>query len=75
MKLLNGMVRPAYGEVDKTSPWFGKPTFEIRYAPDEALSPDQDRRGQQQQASHGDFRVVRWIKCSFAGGSVTRRCL
>ena len=32
----NGLVRPAYGEVDSTSPWFGKPTFEINYAPDEA---------------------------------------
>ena len=36
VKLLNGLVKPAYGEVDKTSPWFGKPTFEIKYAPDEA---------------------------------------
>ena len=36
VKLLHGMVRPAYGEVDRSSPWFGKPTFEIRYAPDEA---------------------------------------
>ena len=36
VKLLNGTVKPAYGEVDKTSPWFGKPTFEIRFAPDEA---------------------------------------
>ena len=27
---------PAYGEVDKSSPWFGKPNFEIKYAPDEA---------------------------------------
>jgi peptide/nickel transport system substrate-binding protein len=36
VKLLNGMVKPAYGEVDRTSPWFGKPTFEIRFAPDEA---------------------------------------
>jgi peptide/nickel transport system substrate-binding protein len=36
VKLLNGLVKPAYGEVDRTSPWFGKPTFEIRYAPDEA---------------------------------------
>ena len=36
VKLLNGTVRPAYGEVDRTSPWFGKPTFVIKYAPDEA---------------------------------------
>jgi len=36
VKLLNGLVKPAYGEVDRSSPWFGKPTFEIKYAPDEA---------------------------------------
>jgi peptide/nickel transport system substrate-binding protein len=36
VKLLNGLVTPAYGEVDRSSPWFGKPTFEIKYAPDAA---------------------------------------
>jgi ABC-type transport system substrate-binding protein len=36
VKLLGGLVTPAYGEVDKSSAWFGKPTFEIKYAPDEA---------------------------------------
>jgi peptide/nickel transport system substrate-binding protein len=36
VKLLNGLVKPAYGEVDRSSPWFGKPSFEIKYAPDEA---------------------------------------
>jgi peptide/nickel transport system substrate-binding protein len=36
VKLLGGLARPAYGQVDRTSPWFGKPTFEIKYAPDEA---------------------------------------
>jgi peptide/nickel transport system substrate-binding protein len=36
VKLLNGLAKPAYGQVDRTSPWFGKPTFEIKYAPDEA---------------------------------------
>jgi peptide/nickel transport system substrate-binding protein len=36
VKLLNGMVQPAYGEVDRTSPWFGKPAFEIKYSPDAA---------------------------------------
>ncbi len=36
VKLLNGLVKPAYGEVDRSSPWFGKPTFEIKFAPDEA---------------------------------------
>jgi len=36
VNLLHGLVKPAYGEVDRTSPWFGKPTFELKYAPDEA---------------------------------------
>ena len=36
VKLLGGLAKPAYGQVDKTSPWFGKPTFELKYAPDEA---------------------------------------
>ena len=36
VKLLHGLVTPAYGEVDRTSPWFGKPSFVIKYAPDEA---------------------------------------
>src|SRR5216684_3085784 len=36
VKLLGGLVTPAYGEVDRSSAWFGKPTFEIKYAPDEA---------------------------------------
>jgi peptide/nickel transport system substrate-binding protein len=36
VKLLGGLAKPAVGQLDKTSPWFGKPTFEIRYAPDEA---------------------------------------
>lgn len=36
VQLLGGLAQPAYGQVDKTSPWFGKPTFELKYAPDEA---------------------------------------
>ena len=36
VKLMGGLVKPAYGEVDRTSPWFGKPSFEIKFAPDEA---------------------------------------
>jgi len=36
VKLLGGLARPAYGQVDKTNPWFGTPTFELKYAPDEA---------------------------------------
>lgn len=36
VQLLGELAQPAYGQVDKTSPWFGKPTFELKYAPDEA---------------------------------------
>src|SRR5476651_309565 len=36
VKLLNGLAKPALGQVDPTSPWFGKPTFVLKYAPDEA---------------------------------------
>jgi peptide/nickel transport system substrate-binding protein len=36
VQLLGGLAQPAYGQVDKTSPWFGKPIFELKYAPDEA---------------------------------------
>lgn len=36
VQLLGGLAQPAFGQVDRTSPWFGKPTFEIKYAPDDA---------------------------------------
>jgi len=36
VQLLGGLAQPAFGQVDRTSPWFGKPSFEIKYAPDEA---------------------------------------
>jgi len=31
--LLNGLAKPAKGQVDPQSPWFGKPSFEIKYDP------------------------------------------
>ena len=31
VKLLNGLAIPARGQLDATSPWFGKPTFELKY--------------------------------------------
>ena len=31
VKLLNGLATPAAGQMDVTSPWFGKPTFKIAY--------------------------------------------
>lgn len=31
VKLLNGLATPAKGQIDASSPWFGKPTFEIKY--------------------------------------------
>lgn len=34
--LMNGLAMPAKGQVDKTSPWFGKPTFDLTYDPEAA---------------------------------------
>jgi peptide/nickel transport system substrate-binding protein len=31
VKLLNGLATPAKGQIDASSPWFGKPTFQIKY--------------------------------------------
>ena len=31
VKLLNGLATPAKGQMDATSPWFGKPSFKIGY--------------------------------------------
>jgi peptide/nickel transport system substrate-binding protein len=31
VKLLNGLATPAKGQLDSTSPWFGKPSFKIGY--------------------------------------------
>ena len=36
VKLLRGLARPAKGLVVPTHPWFGKPTFDIKYDPDAA---------------------------------------
>jgi peptide/nickel transport system substrate-binding protein len=35
-QLLGGLAKPAIGQVDPASPWFGKPNFKIRYDMDEA---------------------------------------
>src|ERR1700744_1744659 len=29
--LMNGLAKPAKGQVDPSSPWFGKPTFDLKY--------------------------------------------
>jgi peptide/nickel transport system substrate-binding protein len=34
--LMNGLAKPAVGVVDPSSPWFGKPEFEVKYDPDQA---------------------------------------
>ncbi len=34
--LMNGLAKPAVGVVDPSSPWFGKPKFEVKYDPDQA---------------------------------------
>src|SRR6202051_1229193 len=31
--LMNGLANPAKGQFDPSSPWFGKPTFDIKYDP------------------------------------------
>jgi peptide/nickel transport system substrate-binding protein len=31
--LMNGLAKPAKGQVDPSSPWFGHPTFDIKYDP------------------------------------------
>lgn len=36
VELMNGLAIPAEGQVAKSSPWFGNPTFKIRYDMDEA---------------------------------------
>ena len=36
VQLLNGLAKPAVGQVDPASPWFGKPTFQIKYDPEAA---------------------------------------
>src|SRR5690606_20352251 len=35
-KLLGGLAVPAKGSVTPDHPWFGKPTFEVKYDPDSA---------------------------------------
>jgi len=36
VELMGGLAKPAYGQVDRTNPWFGKPSFEIKYDVDGA---------------------------------------
>jgi peptide/nickel transport system substrate-binding protein len=36
VQLLNGLAKPAYGQVDRGSPWFGKPSFTLKYDVDAA---------------------------------------
>ena len=33
---MNGLAKPATGVVDPSSPWFGKPQFQVKYDPDAA---------------------------------------
>lgn len=37
VELLGGLAKPALGQVDPTSPWFGKPEFKLRYDMDAAV--------------------------------------
>lgn len=33
VELMNGLAKPAKGMVDPSSPWFGKPSFDVKYDP------------------------------------------
>jgi peptide/nickel transport system substrate-binding protein len=35
-KFLGGLATPAFGQISKGHPWFGKPTFELKYDPEAA---------------------------------------
>lgn len=34
--LMNGLAKPAVGQLDPSSPWFGRPGFQVRHDPDRA---------------------------------------
>ena len=36
VQLLGGLAEPSYGQVNPGHPWYGTPTFKVRYDPDEA---------------------------------------
>jgi peptide/nickel transport system substrate-binding protein len=36
VQLMGGLAKPAFGQVDPSSPWFGKPDFKLRYDMDAA---------------------------------------
>ena len=36
VSLMGGLATPAYGQMDRSSPWFGKPTFQLKYDMDAA---------------------------------------
>src|ERR1700704_1112726 len=36
LQLLNGLAKPGIGQLDPSSPWFGHPSFKIKYDPAEA---------------------------------------
>jgi peptide/nickel transport system substrate-binding protein len=38
VQLMNGLALPAKGQLDPTSPWFGKPSFELKYDVEAARS-------------------------------------
>lgn len=49
--MLNGYLKPAVGMVQPGNPWFGNPSFKIRYAPEEAKKLLCMRRLQRKQAA------------------------
>ena len=54
--LLNGLAQPAKGQVDATSPWFGKPAFELKY----------DLEGARKLVAEAGYSPAKPLKTTFA---------
>ncbi len=53
--LMNGLAKPAKGQVDPSSPWFGKPAFELKYDVAAAKKLVQEAGYSQGEAAEGDL--------------------
>jgi len=53
--LMNGLAKPAKGQVDPSSPWFGKPSFDLKYDLAEAKEAGQGSRLLPRKAAEVDL--------------------
>ncbi len=53
--LMNGLAAPAKGQVDPASPWFGKPTFDIKY----------DKAAAKKLVEEAGYSVAKPLKTTF----------